>query len=279
MARTLHKWDLSPARARQLQESLRQRVIRTDSFKPLRTVAGCDLSFVKHSSIAYGGIILYSYPELEELERVWVKKQLSFPYVPGLLSFREGPVLLAAFRKLKRKPSLVIFDAQGYAHPRRFGLACHLGLWLDVPSIGCAKSRLCGEHGGPGKKKGSFAPLMAGKEQIGAVLRTRYEERFQIPLCRHGLCHVQNRGQLGNTSILPVHGSSRDGDSTRRGNAPTTRSSLRPPIVGAKPDDSRTAAVLQQHDDFGRKTAVVLALASARRQTRAAEVLGHRGTA
>ena len=173
MARTLHKWDLSPARARQLQESLRQRVIRTDSFKPLRTVAGCDLSFVKHSSIAYGGIILYSYPELEELERVWVKKQLSFPYVPGLLSFREGPVLLAAFRKLKRKPSLVIFDAQGYAHPRRFGLACHLGLWLDVPSIGCAKSRLCGEHGGPGKKKGSFAPLMAGKEQIGAVLRTR----------------------------------------------------------------------------------------------------------
>jgi deoxyribonuclease V len=118
-------------------------------------------------------VIVYSFPELREIERAWAARPLEFPYVPGLLSFRELPALLAAMAKLRAKPDVIFCDAQGYAHPRRFGLACHLGVLLDRAAVGCAKSRLIGEHREPGRAAGSWAPLEDAGETIGAVLRTR----------------------------------------------------------------------------------------------------------
>lgn len=116
---------------------------------------------------------MYSFPEMQEIERAWAERELKFPYVPGLLSFRELPVLLAAFEKLSAAPEVIFCDAQGYAHPRRFGLACHLGVLLDCATVGCAKSRLIGEHQEPGCVAGSWAALQDAGETIGAVLRTR----------------------------------------------------------------------------------------------------------
>ena len=171
--RPLHRWSLSPRRARELQQGLRRRVSLAGDLKAVRSVAGCDLSLERGGNNAYATVIVYSFPELIEIERSNARARLSFPYVPGLLSFREGPVLLKAFRKLKRRPDLVLFDGQGYAHPRRFGLASHLGLWLDLPSVGCAKSRLCGEYSEPGQTRGESTPLTANGEIIGSVLRTR----------------------------------------------------------------------------------------------------------
>ena len=127
----------------------------------------------KRHGLGYAGVIVYSLPELQEIERAFAVVSLTFPYVPGLLSFREGPALLAAFAKLRTEPDLLLFDAHGYAHPRRFGLASHLSVILDKPGIGVAKSRLIGEHKRPGSQKGSWAPLVDSGETIGAVLRTR----------------------------------------------------------------------------------------------------------
>src|SRR4030095_3881278 len=119
------------------------------------------------------GIILFEFPSMKELERVWALGPVTFPYVPGLLSFREGPILMKAFEKLKRKPDLLFIDGHGLSHPRRMGIASHMGLVLDIPTVGCGKSRLCGEHSTPAKKRGSWVPLIHGGEEVGAVLRTR----------------------------------------------------------------------------------------------------------
>lgn len=188
-----HRWDVAPAEARKIQEGLRNHWIREDAFGKIRTVAGLDASFIlsgsqalkkpgsrwnrlREANQAIGCVVMYRFPEMEELERVSVILPLEFPYVPGLLSFREIPVLLAALRKLKTIPDLLFCDAQGYAHPRRLGLASHLGVVLDLPSIGCAKSLLIGTHGTLRQKAGSWTPLLDqknGGERIGAVLRTR----------------------------------------------------------------------------------------------------------
>ena len=188
-----HRWDVSPKRARDIQEELRQYWIGEDRFSTIRTVAGLDAAFVlvatqalpkktgrwnalRSANHAIGCVVIYRYPEMVEIERAFAILPLRFPYVPGLLSFREIPVLLAALAKLKASPDLLFCDGQGIAHPRRMGLATHLGIVLGIPTIGCAKSRLIGTHGEPGKTKGSWKPLMdlkAGKERIGAVLRTR----------------------------------------------------------------------------------------------------------
>jgi deoxyribonuclease V len=192
-----HRWDVTPAEARQIQEKLRSDWKGEDSFGPIRTVAGLDASFVltgsqalkkptgrrnrlRDANRAIGCVVMYRFPEMEELERSYAILPLNFPYVPGLLSFREIPVLLAALRKLEAMPDLLFCDAQGYAHPRRMGLASHLGVVLDLPTIGCAKSRLLGTHKAPPQKAGGWTPLIdekAGGERIGAVLRTRTSVR------------------------------------------------------------------------------------------------------
>jgi deoxyribonuclease V len=171
------RWDLTPREAIRLQESLRERVELQDRFGEIRLVAGADMAFDPETEVAFAGVIVYRFPGLEEVERRMARRQLRFPYVPGLLSFRESPVLLAAFARLRTVPDLILIDGQGRAHPRRFGIACHIGILFDKPTIGCAKSRLVGEHQEPGKKAGSTTPLMLEGERIGVVLRTRDDVR------------------------------------------------------------------------------------------------------
>jgi len=185
-----HKWDIGIAEARKIQEELREKWIGEDEFGEIRTVAGLDAAFVLTGSQAFAAslnrwsvvreanraiaaVVLYKYPEMQELQRVHAEVRLRFPYVPGFLSFREIPALLAALGKLKQMPDLLFCDGQGYAHPRRMGLATHLGIVLDRPTIGCAKSILIGKHEPVGKEKGEWAAMMDGEERIGAALRTR----------------------------------------------------------------------------------------------------------
>ncbi|NOZ20443.1 MAG: deoxyribonuclease V [Planctomycetes bacterium] len=169
----LHRWDVSYARARELQEELRSRLILRAPRRKFRLVAGTDISYSKKSDQFFGGVIVLSLPDLEEVDRATAVGRVTFPYIPGLLSFREAPVLLKAFGQLRTTPDLVLFDGQGTAHPRGIGLASHLGLVIDLPSIGCAKSRLCGEHGDVGPRAGSHVPLKLDGKTIGAVVRTR----------------------------------------------------------------------------------------------------------
>jgi deoxyribonuclease V len=171
------RWNLTPREAMRLQESLRERVELQDRFGEIRHVAGADMAFDPETEVAFAGVIVYRFPGLEEVERRMARRRLRFPYVPGLLSFRESPVLLAAFARLRTEPDLILIDGHGRAHPRRFGLACHLGILLDKPTIGCAKSRLVGEHQEPGPKAGSTTPLMLEGERLGVVLRTRDDVR------------------------------------------------------------------------------------------------------
>lgn len=167
------KWAVTPAEARRIQVSLRDRVDRRDGVGQPRRVAGADVALDVARGKAIAGVVIYRFPELEEIERVWAEQPLSFPYIPGLLSFREMPAILAAFERVSHEPDLIFYDGQGYAHPRRFGIACHLGVALNCPTIGCAKSRLIGTHEEPASERGEWAPLEDKGERIGAVLRTR----------------------------------------------------------------------------------------------------------
>jgi len=171
--RQLHEWRVTPAEAREIQVRLRERMEVNDRLGEVRLVAGADVALDTRRGRAIAGVIVYAFPEMKEAERRWAVRALRFPYVPGLLSFREAPALLAAFRKVRGAPDVIFCDAQGYAHPRRFGLACHLGVLLERATVGCAKSRLVGEHNEPGGKAGEWAELMDAGERIGAVLRTR----------------------------------------------------------------------------------------------------------
>ena len=169
--RQLHSWDVSPEEARNIQNRLRQLVIRTDELGAVRTVAGVDIGF--KNDVARAAVVVLDLPGLELVDGAIVESPVRFPYIPGLLSFRETPPLLKAFNQLKAEPDLIIADGQGIAHPRRLGIACHLGLILDKPSIGCAKSRLWGKHREPGREKGSYEYLCDKGEVIGAAVRTR----------------------------------------------------------------------------------------------------------
>ena len=170
-----HDWNVSPAEARAIQESLRERVVSEDRFDKIRTVAGVDIGIRKGTGRA--AAVLLDFPSLELLHYSVITAELRFPYVPGLLSFRECPPALAALRALPQKPDLLLCDGQGLAHPRRFGIACHLGLLLDIPAIGAAKSRLIGTHKEPGTERGSHTPLHDGEELIGSAVRTRTNTR------------------------------------------------------------------------------------------------------
>ncbi len=173
----LHRWDLTPKEAIAVQRELACRVVRAGELRGVRRVAGVDISVDRVEKRGTGAVVVLSYPELEVVDAAVVEAPLTFPYVPGLLSFRETPVLREAFRRVAEPIDLLLCDGQGYAHPRRFGIACHLGLLLDVPAIGCAKSRLIGEHETPGASAGSRADLLDKDEVIGAVLRTRANVR------------------------------------------------------------------------------------------------------
>lgn len=167
----LHSWHVTPEQARKIQNNLRDQVIKTDRFDAIKTVAGVDIGL--KNDIALASVIILNYPDLQVIDGVVAESRVSFPYIPGYLSFREIPPLLVAFARLKTEPDLVIVDGQGIAHPRRFGLASHLGLILDKPTIGCAKSRLCGQYIEPDTEKGSYTYLLDKTEVIGAALRTR----------------------------------------------------------------------------------------------------------
>jgi deoxyribonuclease V len=169
----LHPWDVTPKAAVGIQNSLKSRIQLKDSFRKIRVIAGADVAFDKNSNQGYGGVIVYSFPELEEIERQGVTGPITFPYVPGLLAFREAPILLDAFSSLKTEPDIILFDGQGIAHFRRMGIATHLGIVLNKPTIGCAKSRLIGRYGEPGENVGSCSPLIHDQETVGMVLRTR----------------------------------------------------------------------------------------------------------
>lgn len=169
----LHAWDLTPPEAIALQKKLAQRVILKKQFLKIRTVAGLDIAIDTENNEGIGGAIIFSFPDLECIEKKSARKKLNYPYIPGLLSFREIPALLEVIQNLKNEPDLFIVDGQGVAHPRNCGIASHLGLILDKPAIGCAKSLLCGEYREPGKKAGSVSVLEMKRKVIGAVVRTR----------------------------------------------------------------------------------------------------------
>ena len=169
----IHRWDVSVADAKQIQLGFADRVVRRGSLDAVELIAGVDVSGANSDGMSHGAIVVLRYPSMEVVERSVVTMAVGFPYVPGLLSFREMPLILAACRKLSAMPDLFIADAQGIAHPRRLGLASHLGLVLDVPTIGCAKSILCGKHGDLGDEPGDRAPLVDRDEVIGAALRTK----------------------------------------------------------------------------------------------------------
>lgn len=169
----LHPWDVSPSEASRLQLKLRDMVRERPFPGPASVVAGADAAFSRTDDLVFAAVVNMSLPELAPLEEKTAVKKGIFPYVPGLLTFREGPALLEAFRRLEKKPDLIFFDGQGLAHPRRLGLASHLGLFLDTPSIGCAKSRLVGRYTQPPENKGSWTRLTHRGELVGAVLRTR----------------------------------------------------------------------------------------------------------
>ncbi len=171
----LHEWDVEVARAKEIQEKLRSRVSTRNSLnmKKLRWVAGADMSYTRGEGVFFGAVVVLSFPDLTPVEEKWVSGRVDFPYIPGFLSFREAPILLRAFTLLQRRPDAVIFDGQGIAHPRGLGLASHAALFLDLPSVGCAKSRLVGEYRPVGGRKGSFSRLEFQGCRVGTVVRTR----------------------------------------------------------------------------------------------------------
>ena len=169
----LHDWQVSVAQAFDIQLGLADKVSRVNEVATPRFIAGVDISVSRSREMATGAVVVLSYPELRLVEVRTVNGKPGFPYIPGLLSFREAPLILAACEKLMATPDLILVDGQGIAHPRRLGLASHLGLWLDTPTIGCAKSRLCGSHEVPDIEMGSYADPVDNSEIIGAALRTR----------------------------------------------------------------------------------------------------------
>jgi deoxyribonuclease V len=170
-----HSWDLSPKEAIALQRELAPQIDMSDANATFHTIAGIDVGI--KGEIARAAVVVMTFPELQEVERVCSERPITMPYIPGLLSFRETPVILDALASMEHTPDVLIFDGQGYAHPRRMGIATHVGILLDQPTIGCAKSRLCGTHEEPGPERGSYTWLRHKEEIIGAVLRTRTQIR------------------------------------------------------------------------------------------------------
>ncbi len=168
-----HPWNVSVSEAKTIQERLSQKIIVRDEFKDINYVAGTDVGINSKQKIACGAVIVLKFPELSVVERAFEYQELVFPYIPGYLSFREAPVLIRAFENLSILPNLILCDGQGIAHPRNFGLACHMGLLTGIPTIGVAKSRLIGSYSEPKTAKGFSSILYHQSQQIGNVIRTR----------------------------------------------------------------------------------------------------------
>jgi deoxyribonuclease V len=169
----LHPWNPTPAEAVALQRAGYARLVLTDSVGTVRRVAGVDVGFEAAGAITRAAIAVLRYPELDLVETAIARRPTEYPYIPGLLSFRELPAVLDALDQVRTLPDLLLCDGHGIAHPRRFGIASHLGLLVDVPSIGVAKTRLCGRHAEPPDQRGAWTPLRADGAIIGAVVRTR----------------------------------------------------------------------------------------------------------
>ncbi len=167
------RWPRAVGAARGVQERLRRRLSARGGPRRVRLVAGADCAFSRDGLHILAGIVVVSFPSLAPVASAWAAAPVAFPYVPGYLTFREGPVFLRAARRLAIRPDLWLVDGQGIAHPRGFGLAAHLGVLLDTSAIGCAKSRLIGEHDEPGMERGAWVPLRLERRKIGAVVRTR----------------------------------------------------------------------------------------------------------
>ncbi len=169
----LHRWDLTPKEAVVLQRELAGRVVINALLPSCSLIAGADVSYNKFDPVIYAGVVVLSLPDLAVVERRGASIECHFPYIPGLLSFREAPALMAAFAKVESAPDAIMLDGQGIAHPRRLGLASHVGLWLDVPCLGCAKSLYVGNYEEPKREAGSWSPLTDRGEVIGRVVRTK----------------------------------------------------------------------------------------------------------
>jgi deoxyribonuclease V len=173
----LHRWDLTPQQAIALQKELASQVKLTGKLEHCRYVAGADVAYTRSREQLIAAIVIWDREQSEVVEYCVERQPVRFPYVPGLLSFRESPAVLEAFGRLNLEPDLLMVDGHGYAHPRRFGIACHLGVLLDLPTIGCAKSLLVGEHKPVPDRVGAWVPLRDHNEVIGAALRTRVHVR------------------------------------------------------------------------------------------------------
>ena len=165
--------DITPSEAIQLQQDMREKVQLTRLQHPITTIAGADISFNKFSDVVYAGIIVLSYPGMQVIEKATAVTRISFPYIPGLLAFREVPALVEAWNKLRQKPDLLVLDGHGIAHPRRVGIATHFGILANTPAIGCAKSLLVGSYETPANEQFATADLVHKGEKIGTVLRTK----------------------------------------------------------------------------------------------------------
>ncbi|MEW6367946.1 MAG: deoxyribonuclease V [Acidobacteriota bacterium] len=186
--RRLHAWDVSVEEAVDIQNRLAKRLEQATLLRgKLRTVAGADISYDRRSDRIWAALVVFSHPSLEIVERRVSTCRVRFPYIPGLLSFREVPPLLGCFEDLDAAPDVLLLDGQGIAHPRGLGLASHVGLLTGVPSIGCAKSRLVGEHGRVATRAGSFSPLYYSRRKVGVVLRTRDAVRPLYVSCGYGI--------------------------------------------------------------------------------------------
>lgn len=207
----IHEWSLTPKEAVELQKRLRERV-RVEPLKgKVETVAGADISFNKFDPTIYTAVVVLRLPTLEVVEEVGLVSETKFPYVPGLLSFRESPSVLEAWSRLKTEPDAVMFDGQGLAHPRRVGIASHVGLIIDRPTLGCAKSVLVGKYEEPGATRGAWTPLVDKGETVGAALRTK--DRVQPIYVSPGhLMDVESAVEL----TLRCHGGYRQPEPTRR---------------------------------------------------------------
>ena len=172
-AKKYHSWTPSTKEARNIQLRLRDEIKTEKWINPPHLIAGADVAFDKENELAKAAVVILDFEDLSLVEEAVVQVAVNYPYIPGYLSFREAPSLLKALDKLDKLPDVILCDSQGYAHPRRFGLACHLGILTDIPTIGVAKTKLIGKYEGLPPKKGSSVPLMDGREQVGLVVRTR----------------------------------------------------------------------------------------------------------